>query len=92
MKHAIMLIVGSVALGTLAGCVATTNSSVGSSAGTSDEAACLRAVSERAGTSNVTVMSYETSEANSLAMIQDGFGVTWRCLVNDGSVVEISPV
>ena len=58
---------------------------------TRDEAACLRAVSERAATSNVTVVSYETSEANNLAMIRDGFGVTWRCLVNGGTVVEIGP-
>lgn len=61
-------------------------------AGSLDEEACQSAVRERAASSSATVLSYETSQANNLAMIRDQYGVTWRCLVNNGTVVELNPV
>lgn len=54
--------------------------------------ACLRAVAESAGETNVSILSAEFSEANNLVMV--GVGASqdpWRCLVsNDGQVDEVS--
>lgn len=86
MQTIVKSVFGIAALAAVAGCVDT----AGTTTGMSDEAACLRAVSERAASSSNTVLSYETSEANNLAMIRDQYGVTWRCLVNGGSVVELN--
>lgn len=39
-----------------------------------------------------TILSTEFSEANSLVMMQDGAGATWRCLVsNDGTGATVEP-
>ena len=90
MSYANKIIAGGAALVALTGCMGPGGYSAGQSNGTSDELACVRAVTERAATNDVTVISYETSEANNLVMLGDGYGATWRCLVNDGRVVELS--
>jgi hypothetical protein len=53
--------------------------------------ACLDKVSRETGQSNVTVLSSEFSEANSVVMVGVGNDrAPWRCLVsNDGVVAEI---
>ena len=89
-SYATKNIVAGAVLAALSGCMGTGGTSAGPSTGTSDEAACVRAVSDRAATSDVTVISFETSEANNLATLRDGYGATWRCLVNNGSVVELN--
>lgn len=68
----------------------TGGTSVGQRTGSFDEAVCVRAVRTRGATRDVTAMSYETSEARDLAKLRDGFGVTWRCLFNNGSVLELN--
>ncbi|WP_108259916.1 hypothetical protein [Mangrovicoccus ximenensis] len=55
-----------------------------------DEQVCRAATLERAAASSVTILSSETSQANNLVMLRDSYGVTWRCLVNGGAVVELS--
>jgi len=54
--------------------------------------ACLKAVTDETKESNVSVMSAEFSEANSLVMVAVGpDSAPWRCLVsNDGAVQEVS--
>lgn len=54
--------------------------------------ACLEAVSNETGQSDVVVLSSEFSEANSLVMIGVGSDrAPWRCLVsNDGAAQEVS--
>ncbi len=48
--------------------------------------ACIDGLRQVEGTTGGTVVSTEFSEANSLVMLQDGNGTTWRCLVsNDGT-------
>ena len=74
----------------MAGCAGGGGAYSGQGAGSPDETACIRAVQERAATSDVSVLSYETSEANNLVMLRDGYDVTWRCLVNDARVVELN--
>ncbi len=65
-----------------------------SSSDVSDAAidACLKAVSAETSEPNVSAMSTEFSEANSIVMV--GVGVQrapWKCLVsNDGDVAEVS--
>ena len=61
-------------------------------AGADHEAACRRAVQDRAASSPATVPGSETSEANNLAMSEDGDGVIRRCLAMDGSGVYQSPI
>lgn len=45
--------------------------------------ACIDAVRERAASNGGTVLNTEFSEANSLVMLQDQYGVTWKCLVDN---------
>ncbi len=54
--------------------------------------ACLSAVTAETSESNVSVISTEFSEANSLVMVGVGADrAPWRCLVsNDGEVAEVS--
>lgn len=54
--------------------------------------ACLAAVKEQTGESDVAVLSTEFSEANSLVMVSVGAQrAPWKCLVsNDGQVAEVS--
>jgi hypothetical protein len=48
--------------------------------------ACIDALRGTEGATGGMVLSTEFSEANSLVMLQDGAGASWRCLVsNDGS-------
>ncbi len=56
------------------------------------EQACLAAVSNETNNGEVSVLSSEFSEANSLVMIGVGADAApWRCLVsNDGVVAEVS--
>lgn len=56
------------------------------------EQACLAAVSNETNNGDVSVLSSEFSEANSLVMIGVGADAApWRCLVsNDGEVAEVS--
>lgn len=57
---------------------------------TKDEKACLDAVAQGTGNSEVAVLSVETSEANNLVMV--GVGpqrAPWKCLVKHGVVAEI---
>lgn len=60
--------------------------------GSKTESACLKAVGDQTGESDLAVLSSEFSEANSLVMV--GVGpqrAPWRCLVsNDGVVAEIT--
>ncbi len=60
--------------------------------GSKTESACLKAVAEQTGESDVAVLSSEYSEANSLVMVGVGPNrAPWRCLVsNDGVVAEIT--
>jgi hypothetical protein len=55
-------------------------------------AACLAAVSKETGEKDVSVLSNEFSEANTLVMIAVGANrAPWKCLVsNDGQVQEVS--
>jgi len=55
-----------------------------------DEQACLQAVSTETNNGDVTLLSTETSEANTVVMI--GVGpqrAPWRCLVSGGVVAEV---
>lgn len=55
-----------------------------------DENACLRAVTAQTQNSDVTVLSSEFSEANTLVMIGVGPNrAKWRCLVSGGNVGEV---
>lgn len=45
--------------------------------------ACEFAVSRQAASDGGTILGTEYSEANSLVMIRDQYGVTWRCLVDN---------
>ncbi len=56
------------------------------------EQACLAAVSNEANNGEVSVLSSEFSEANTVVMIGVGADAApWRCLVsNDGVVAEVS--
>ena len=48
--------------------------------------ACIDGLRAQSGATGGTVISTEFSEANSLVMLEDSSGTTWRCLVsNDGS-------
>jgi len=48
--------------------------------------ACIDGLRAQSGATGGTVLSSEFSEANSLVMLEDSSGTTWRCLVsNDGS-------
>ena len=53
--------------------------------------ACLAAVTDQTGEGNVSVLSTEFSQANSLVMVGVGASrAPWRCLVsNDGAVQEV---
>jgi LysM repeat protein len=61
-------------------------------AGSAAKRACLDRVARDTGERNVTVLSSEFSEANSVVMIGVGLNYApWRCLVsNDGIVAEVS--
>ena len=78
----------------LAACTMDTASDGGSAAAAPSvhEQACLAGVSNQTNNGEVTVLSNEFSEANSLVMIGVGPDrAPWRCLVsNDGVVAEIS--
>lgn len=56
------------------------------------EQACLAAVSNESNNGEVSVLSSEFSEANTVVMIGVGADAApWRCLVsNDGVVAEVS--
>jgi len=60
--------------------------------GSKTESACLKAVADQTGESDLAVLSSEFSEANSLVVV--GVGpqrAPWRCLVsNDGVVAEVT--
>ncbi|MGG7643736.1 hypothetical protein ACQ5SP_02860 [Rhodovulum sp. YNF3179] len=48
--------------------------------------ACIDGLRAQSGATGGTVLSTEFSEANSLVVLEDSGGMTWRCLVsNDGS-------
>lgn len=61
-------------------------------AGARAKRACLGKVSQQTGEANVTVLSSEFSQANSMVMVGVGANrAPWRCLVsNDGVVAEIT--
>ena len=78
----------------LAACTTDTGSDTASiaAAPSVQEQACLARVSNETNNGDVTVLSNEFSEANSLVMIGVGPDrAPWRCLVsNDGVVAEVS--
>lgn len=101
MRNTIRFIIGITALGALAGCVETTGTGTGTGTGdgvamrtapVGDESACVQQVAARAGAGNISIVSSETSQANNLVMLRDGSGVSWRCLVNGGQIVELNAV
>jgi hypothetical protein len=85
-----IMAVGTVAL---AACTAntTTGTDVSRSMPSIQEQACLAAVSNETSNGDVTVLSSEFSEANTVVMIGVGDNrAPWRCLVsNDGVVAEV---
>ena len=56
-----------------------------------DEQACLQAVSTKTNNGDVTTLSVEPSEANTLVMVGVGPNrAPWKCLVSGGVVAEVS--
>ncbi|EPX85327.1 hypothetical protein [Salipiger mucosus] len=52
---------------------------------------CIDTLRSEQGAQGGTVLSTEFSEANSLVMLEDASGTSWRCLVsNDGSWAEVT--
>lgn len=90
MKTMTMAAVAVAALG-LAACDDTMTDTPQASMPTTQEQACLAAVSNETNNGDVTVLSSEFSEANTLVMIGVGADrAPWRCLVsNDGVVAEV---